>query len=129
MMIAPLLAELPYSTVASGPFNTVTFSISFGFKSAIRFVKSFEVLFCPAAPGTVSAALIAELSMMIPSTTNNGWLLRDIELNPLKIMVEDAPGTPDVAVIVAPAILPCKPFKKFSRCVSFTSSPFTVCAE
>ena len=127
--MAPLLAALPYKTVASGPFKTVTDSISFGLISDILLVKSLEVLFCPAAAGTELTASMEELSLITPSMTNKGWLLRDSELYPLNTIVDEDPGTPDVEVMVAPAIRPCNPLTKLSRCVSFNSAPFTSCVE
>ena len=41
-----------------------------------------------------------------------------MELMPLMVIDDDAPGTPDVLVTSTPAIRPCNELMKFSRCAS-----------
>jgi len=48
-------------------------------------------------------------------------LLLLIELIPLIVIDEDAPGVPEVLVTSTPAIRPCNELTKFSRCACATS--------
>ena len=53
-----------------------------------------------------------ELSIGIPSITNNGLVLRESELIPLIRILAPWPGPPPQLVIVTPATLPCNAFNK-----------------
>ena len=55
-----------------------------------------------------------ELSKIIPSTINKGWLVPDNVLKPLSIIPYEAPAAPGVGVTDRPATLPCKLFIKLS---------------
>src|ERR1051325_2978294 len=132
MTIAPLAASMPYRAEASGPFSTVSVSMSSGFRSAARLVKS--------TPRLLSAVLelwsdastpvfIVLLSSGSPSTIISGWLLPLMELTPRITIDAEAPGTPDVLVTSTPAIRPCSALTKFSRCVCAISGPRTVCCD
>ena len=89
-------------------------------KSLLRFAK-----FKPPDAGNLSCISKELLSIIKPSTTNKGWLLPSIEVGPLSTIVEEAPGIPVVAVIVAPGIRPANELIKFSRRVDAMSSPLT----
>ena len=85
--------------LAAGPFRISTDSMSFGFKSASRFVDTVLSV-CPAAPlPEYDASKLAveklELSMGTPSTTNNGWFEPRMVLMPLMLMNDPAPASPD----------------------------------
>jgi hypothetical protein len=53
----------------------------------------------------------------------NGWLLLLMELMPLMVIDDEAPGTPEVLVTLTPAIRPCNALTKFSLCVWATTAP------
>ena len=98
--------------------------MSSGLISAARLVKStplFEKEVFELLSEKKAEVLKVLLSIGKPSTTNKGWLLPLMELTPLMVIAEDAPGTPDVLVTSTPATLPCKALIKFSRCVSAMS--------
>src|SRR5207247_10667315 len=83
--------------LAAGPFRISTDSMSFGFKSASRFVDTVLSV-CPAAPlPEYDASKLAveklELSMGTPSTTNNDWFEPRMVLMPLLLMTDPAPAS------------------------------------
>ena len=86
-------------------------SISSGFKSAERFVKSTPRLLKapPPEPGASAAktpVFNVLLSIGKPSIIINGWLLPLIELTPRIVIEEEAPGTPDELFTSTPATRP-----------------------
>ena len=132
MTMAPFPASMPYNPAASGPFNTVSVSISSGFKSAARLVKSiprFDSAVFEFASDARRPVLSVRLSIGSPSTMISGWLLPLIEVTPRMMIEDDAPGTPDVLVTSTPATRPSSALTKFSRCVCAISGPMTVCCE
>src|SRR5436309_590543 len=107
--IAPFAASMPYSAAASGPFNTVSVSMSCEFRSAARLVKSTPRLLNAVTELLSDAStpvLTVRLSIGRPSTMISGWLLLLIELTPRMTRDEEAPGTPDVLVTL-PVIVFC----------------------
>ena len=123
---------MPYSAAASGPFSTVSVSMSCEFRSAARLVKSTPRLLNAVTELLSDAStpvLTVRLSIGRPSTMISGWLLLLIELTPRMVIDEDAPGTPEVLVTSTPAMRPCNALTKFSRCVWAMSLPWSVCCE
>src|SRR6266487_6901263 len=109
MTIAPFAASMPYSADASTPLRIVTDSMSLGFKSAARFVKSIPRLLSAVVEFTsdaIAVVLNVRLSIGRPSTMISGWLLLLMELIPRMVMDDEAPGTPDVLVTSTPATRP-----------------------
>ena len=108
--IAPFAASIPYKAAASGPFKTTILSISSGFKSAERLVKStprlLKAVNDPGASEAKTPVFNVLLSIGKPSIIINGWLLPLIELTPRMVMEEEAPGTPDELFTSTPAIRP-----------------------
>src|SRR5438552_16371482 len=93
---APFAASMPYSAAASGPFSTVSVSMSCEFRSAARLVKSTPRLLNAVTELLSDAStpvLTVRLSIGRPSTMISGWLLLLIELTPRMTRDEDAPGT------------------------------------
>jgi hypothetical protein len=73
--MAPFAASMPYSAAASGPFNTVSDSMSSGLKSAARLVKSIARLDSAVfefASDASSPVLRVRLSIGSPSTIISG---------------------------------------------------------
>jgi hypothetical protein len=102
-------------------------SMSSGFRSAARLVKSSPRLLKAVTEPGASAASTLVLSVLLsigrPSMIIRGWLLLLMELMPRIVIDDEAPGTPEVLVTLTPATLPCSALTKFSRCVCATSAP------
>src|SRR6266516_2738675 len=69
--------------------------MSFGFKSAARFVTTVPSPGSPPSTGLKLDAEVAELSIGTPSTMNSGWLLPTTVRMPRIWMNDEAPGSPD----------------------------------
>src|SRR5207247_1227848 len=83
--IAPLAASMPYSAAASGPFSTVSVSMSCEFRSAARLVKSTPRLLNAVTELLSDAStpvLAVRLSIGRPSTMISGGLPLLLELIP-----------------------------------------------
>ena len=75
MTIAPFAASIPYNAAASGPLSTVSVSMSSGFMSEARLLKSTPRLLNAVVEllsDASSAVLTVRLSIGSPSTMMSG---------------------------------------------------------
>src|SRR5207248_11696475 len=110
---------LPYSAAASGPFNTVRLSMSSGFRSAARLVKSTLRLLnavVELASEASTPVFRVRLSIGSPSRIISGWLLLLIELMPLMTIDDDEPGILEELVAATPEMRPCRELTRISLC-------------
>src|SRR2546422_11697923 len=99
MITTPLLALAPYTADAEAPFRTSTFSMSNGFRSAIRFTwpccngDVFEPLFDIVT--TCWLLGIAASLTITPSTTYRGDWAPNTDVTPRKATCTPPPGAPE----------------------------------
>ncbi len=110
---------------AEGPLRISIVSMSFGFRSAMRFTGAswLEALEPPEARVTAFAPDgIATLLTITPSITYSGSEAPLIEETPRRLSCTPPPGAPELAVMFAPAIFPCSALSTLSEGVRFSSS-------
>ena len=118
---------------AAEPFSTSTFSISFGFRSAMR-LSGFSWVMAEMADPAARVTLfvpepIATSLTMTPSTTYSGCAEPRIDEMPRMRMRLPPPGAPVDCEICAPAILPWKAFSIDCVETFVTSSALTLATE
>ena len=112
---APLPARTPYKAVAAAPLRIVMEEMSCGLMSIALFELS-----TPATPFPTEL-----LSMGMPSITNKGEFDPFMELLPLILILDEAPGEPDELTTVTPAILELSASTRFTSLADIISSVFT----
>src|SRR5258708_10507714 len=117
--MTPVEALDPYRAADALPFRTVMLSISSGLM-----LLGPPRNACPPPPLGV-AELMAVVLMGIPSTTQRGWLLPEMEAIPRRVTLLD-PATPlEVLLASRPATLPERAFSRLTALISFTLLPAT----